>query len=131
MNAIINAARAGVSLLDGTLYLYAENGKTGERVDATPCYICKKMIINSGISKFIGSSRDGSFKVSHVEDWVAEWKQGDILDDKYQYGRDQNIKENLASAEDVRNINQGPKEFKSLKEILVEEGRREDIINLS
>lgn len=41
-NAIINAARAGVSLLDGTLYLYAENGKTGDKVEAIPCYICKK-----------------------------------------------------------------------------------------
>jgi dCMP deaminase len=128
-NAIINAARAGVNLLNGTLYLYSENGKTGERVDAMPCYICKKMIINAGLSKFVGSSYDGFLRVFHVEDWVAEWKQGDILDDKYQYGRDQNIKENLASADQIRNNfqsqNQGPKEFKSLKEVLMEEGKIE------
>jgi len=125
-NAIINAARAGANVLDGTLYLYAENGKTGERVDAVPCYICKKMLINAGLSKFVGSSHDGSLKLFHVEDWVSEWKQGDILDDKYQYGRDQNIKENLKSAEEVRNNRQDVKEFKSLKEILMEEGKIED-----
>ncbi len=95
MNAIINAARAGVSLLDGTLYIYAENGKTGERVDAFPCYICKKMIINAGLNRIVCSKKDGGFQIFYVKDWVEEWKQGDILDDKYQYGTDQNIKENL------------------------------------
>jgi dCMP deaminase len=103
MNAIINAARAGVSLLDGTLYLYAENGKTGDKVDAIPCYICKKMIINSGISKLVGNTKDGGINVFNVADWTAEWKKGDILDDKYQYGKDQNEKENLKSAAEVRN----------------------------
>jgi dCMP deaminase len=130
-NAIINAARAGVSLLGGTIYLYSENGKTGEKVDSMPCYICKKMIINSGISKFIGSSKDGGYKVFHVEDWVAEWKIGDILDDKYQYGADQNAKENLATAQEIRSVGQiqeeEKREFTSLKEILIEEGKRLDI----
>lgn len=126
MNAIINAARSGVSLLDGTMYLYAENGKTAERVDATPCYICKKMLINAGLSKFVGSSRDGLPMVFHVEDWVAEWKQGDILDDKYQYGKDQNNTENLMSADKVRNQHKD-NEFESIKEILIEEGQIEDI----
>jgi dCMP deaminase len=137
-NAIINAARAGTNLLDGILYLYAENGKTGERVDAMPCYICKKMIINAGLGKFIGSAHDKSLKLFHVEDWVAEWKQGDILDDRYQYGKDQNTKENLASADEIRNKNQAQDissyktaddeqgNFKSLKEILMEEGKIEE-----
>jgi len=93
-NAIINAARAGVSLLGGTIYIYAENGKTGEKVDAFPCYICKKMIINSGLDKVISATKSGEMNISNVSDWAEDWREKDILDDKYQYGKDQNIKEN-------------------------------------
>ncbi len=134
-NAIINAARAGVSLLGATMYTYEENGKTGEMVDSTPCYMCKKMMINAGLNRVIGNTKDGGLKIAHVEDWVAEWKTGDMLDDQYQYGKDQNIKENLMSADEVRNganIKQKEpvleeKDFKSIKEILVKEGRIQDI----
>ena len=41
-NAIINAARAGVSLLGGDIYLHSINPKTGERNDAFPCFFCKE-----------------------------------------------------------------------------------------
>ena len=102
-NAIINAARAGVSLLNGIMYIYAENGKTGERVDAFPCYICKKMIINSGLDKIICSTKSGEIHIANVSDWSDEWREGDILDDKYQYGGDQNVKENLKPADEIRN----------------------------
>lgn len=95
MNAIINAARSGVSLLGGIMYLYGENGKTGERIDTLPCYICKKMIINAGINRVVCSKQDGTLQIFYVDDWVDEWKQGDILDDKHQYGKDQNSKEKL------------------------------------
>lgn len=95
MNALINAGRAGVNLLNGAMYIYAENGKTKERVDAFPCYICKKMIINAGLDRIVCSTKDDDFKIFYVKDWVEEWKHGDILDDKYQYGKDQNQKENL------------------------------------
>jgi dCMP deaminase len=127
MNAIINAARAGVSLLGATMYMYSENPKTGELVDSLPCYICKKMMINAGLGKFIGNTKDGAVKIFHIEDWIAEWKQGDVLDDKHQYGRDRNIKDNLVSADEVRNPNQ--KQFQSMKEILMQEGKKENIIN--
>ncbi len=88
-NAIINSARAGVSLLGGAMYIYAENGK-GEKVDGFPCYICKKMIINAGLEKVVCSTKEGAIKTFKIKDWVEEWKEGDILDDKYQYGKDQN-----------------------------------------
>jgi len=90
-NAIINAARSGVSLYGGTMYFYAENGK-GEAVDAFPCYICKKMIINSGLEKLVCNSKEGEIKIFNVQDWVDEWQKKDILDDKYRYGKDQNEK---------------------------------------
>lgn len=129
-NAIINAARAGVSLMGATIYHYAENPKNGELVDAVPCYICKKMVINAGIVKYIGKAKDGTLKIFHVEDWVNEWKHGDVLDDKFQYGKDRNVADNLGSADDVRassTNNTGLKEFKSIKEILMEEGKIQDI----
>lgn len=94
-NCIINAARAGVSLLGGIMYFYAENSKTGERIDSFPCYICKKMIINSGLDRMVSSTKDGSYKIFYIKDWVEEWKQEDILDDKHQYGKDLNIEDNL------------------------------------
>ncbi|MBN1376770.1 AAA family ATPase [Candidatus Woesearchaeota archaeon] len=83
MNAIINAARAGVSVLDGTMYLYGEKLYKGEgkRIDVFPCFICKKMIINAGIKRFVAGREDGSLKVFNVEDWVKAWQNRDMLDD--------------------------------------------------
>ena len=88
-NAIINAARSGASILNGDMYHYAENGK-GEKVDALPCYICKKIIINAGLNRFIGSTKNGEYRIFNIKDWVQDWREKDILDDKYQYGADQN-----------------------------------------
>ncbi len=86
MNAIINAARAGVSLFKGDLYNYHH-----ER-DSFACFLCKKMIINAGLSKVICSTKDGSFKTFLVKDWVKEWQEKDMIDDKDQYGKDINNK---------------------------------------
>lgn len=90
-NAIINAARSGVSVLGATMYVYEENGER-EKVDSLPCYICKKMVINAGIARSVCSMKDGEIASFSVEDWINEWKEKDILDDKHQYGKDQNEK---------------------------------------
>ncbi len=94
-NAIINAARAGVSLFGGDIYIYCKNPKDNINIDSFPCFICKKMIINAGLHRVICSTKDGGYKVFLVEDWVKDWREKDILDDQYQYGQDLNIKENL------------------------------------
>jgi len=93
-NAIINAARAGVSIFRGDMYIYGENHQ-GEKFDSFPCFICKKMIINSGLNRVICSTKTGEIKIFQVEDWVKEWQEKDILDDKFQYGKDLNLKENF------------------------------------
>jgi len=56
-NAIINAARAGISVMGGELYISSERifqgyneGKNHVKRIYGPCIICKKLIINSGIS---------------------------------------------------------------------------------
>ncbi|MEW6456999.1 MAG: dCMP deaminase family protein [Acidobacteriota bacterium] len=100
-NAIINAARAGVSLLNGDMFIYGEkrdssisqsleNEKevTGnvKLLNAYPCFICKKMIINSGLKRVVCSTEDGKFRIFSVDKWVKEWQITDIIEDKYQYG---------------------------------------------
>ncbi len=88
-NAIINAARAGVSLLDGDIYIFGENRQTGETLNAFPCFICKKMVINAGLNRVICSTSDDSpCKIFCCADWVAEWQHQDIIEDKYQYGKE-------------------------------------------
>lgn len=86
MNAIINAARAGVSLLGGDMYIYSERLPDHKLLDALPCFICKKMIINAGLKRVIGITKSGKPKIYNVVDWVKFWKTHDIIDDRYQYG---------------------------------------------
>ena len=85
-NAIINAARAGVSLLGGDMYIYGSLYGKDSPIDAFPCFICKKMIINSGLDKVISSTADGEMKVFRIEEWAEDWKERDIIDDEHQYG---------------------------------------------
>lgn len=87
-NAIINAARAGISVLGATMYLYSTviRDEIEKPQDAYPCFICKKMIINAGIEKLIGRQADNSLKVYETNDWVNDWQEHDLLDDRQQYG---------------------------------------------
>lgn len=85
-NAIINAARAGVSLLGGDMYISGSVAGKFQPIDAFPCFICKKMIINAGLNRIICSTADGNMKSFRVSDWVKDWKEGDIVDDNHQYG---------------------------------------------
>jgi dCMP deaminase len=90
-NAIINAGRSGVSYFGGTMYLYGErkyNLDEPKMVDAVPCFICKKMIINTGIKYFIGSHSDGSIKKYDVAEWIKEWQEKDMSADLKKYSVD-------------------------------------------
>jgi len=91
-NAIINAARAGVSILNGDMYIYGELRDSKKTINAFPCFICKKMIINAGIKRVIVSVEDEKrdFKVFYVNDWIEYWKEHDIIEDKYKYGNKEN-----------------------------------------
>jgi len=85
-NAIINTARAGVSLYGGDMYIWGSNYGEEKPINAFPCFICKKMIINAGIKRVICSKKDNGMHILNVEDWVKEWSKNDIIDDKQQYG---------------------------------------------
>lgn len=87
-NAIINAARSGSSLLGGDMYIYGkiEGDDNQETFDAFPCFICKKMLINCGLNRVICSLKNGGYKIFKVDEWIEDWRKGDIIDDKFQYG---------------------------------------------
>jgi dCMP deaminase len=106
-NAIINAARAGVSLLGGDMYMYSINPKTGRNNDSLPCFFCKRMIINSGIKRVISSTKEGFIKIFFVDEWAKEWREKDIVDDKQQYGADQNVRDGLGGNPLENNCNCG------------------------
>lgn len=93
-NCMINATRSGISVLGGDIYIYCRN-REGKEVDSFPCFICKKMIINAGLKRVICSTKEKGIKIFNVKDWVKDWQEKDILDDKYQYGKDVNIKDKL------------------------------------
>ncbi len=95
-NAIINAARAGVSLLGGNIYIYGQSRDTNQTINAFPCFICKKMIINCGLNRVITSAKDPltDYITFLVADWVKEWEQNDIIDDKFQYGKEVTLTSN-------------------------------------
>jgi len=88
-NAIINAARAGVSLIGGDMYIYGKSRETDSPINAFPCFICKKMIINCGLKRIITStsSTEKALMIFSVDDWIKDWQEKDIIDDKFKYGQ--------------------------------------------
>ena len=70
-NAIISAARR--DMMDATLYLVGRDAKTGEILnDTTPCSMCRRLIINSGIQKIICRIAKSEFSITNVRDWIFE-----------------------------------------------------------
>ncbi len=70
-NCIISAARS--ESLGATLYLACRDPQTGEVVSGTTsCMMCRKLIINAGISQVIIRDTPTDYRVVHVEDWIRE-----------------------------------------------------------
>ena len=81
-------ARAGVSLLGGDMYIYGSAPGESAPINAFPCYICKKMLINCSLDRVVCSMVDGGTMIFRVEEWIRDWQERDILDDEHQYGKD-------------------------------------------
>ena len=96
MNAVINAARSGGNVLGSDMYISFQNPKDNTPRDSFPCFLCKRMIINCGIKRVVCTNSNGEGIVFNVDDWIKDWQEKDIVDDKYQFGADLNIKENLS-----------------------------------
>lgn len=70
-NAIISAARS--ACIGGTIYLVGRDVPTGALLSQKePCTICRRMIINAGLSQMIVRQSGGRYQVFHVQDWVFQ-----------------------------------------------------------
>ena len=70
-NAIISAARR--DMVGGTLYLAGKDAATGQLLhDTSSCSMCRRLIINAGISKVIARTGPGEYTVTDVENWISE-----------------------------------------------------------
>jgi len=70
-NAIIAAPRN--EMIGATLYLAMCNSKTGELVpDASPCNMCRRMIINAGIERVIIRNTPFEYTIHNVQDYIEQ-----------------------------------------------------------
>ncbi|MBQ1982384.1 MAG: cytidine deaminase [Clostridia bacterium] len=70
-NAIINASRE--QMLGSTLYMVCTEPKDGSLVSGTnSCMMCKRMIINAGITQVIIRDTPTDYRVIDVEDWITD-----------------------------------------------------------
>ncbi len=68
-NAIISASRK--DMIGATLYLVGKEMKTGELIlNANPCSMCKRLIINSGIENVIIRDSKDDYRTINVRYWI-------------------------------------------------------------
>ena len=68
-NAIISAPRR--DMIGATLYLAGRSGKTDELLsDTTPCSMCRRLIINAGITRVLCRTGEDEYTATHVRDWI-------------------------------------------------------------
>ena len=79
-NAIISASRR--SMIGASLYLVGREKDTGEYVkNAMPCAMCKRMIINSGVSKIYVRDDKENYRVYDVNEWIENDDSLSITED--------------------------------------------------
>jgi dCMP deaminase len=70
-NAIISAKRS--DMLEATMYLVGKEAKTDEYVlNANSCTMCKRLIINAGISRVIVRIDEYEYKSIEVASWIED-----------------------------------------------------------
>lgn len=70
-NAIISAARK--DCIGATMYLAGLDAKTGIiNAQATPCSMCRRLIINAGIEKVVCRIGENEYTVTNVSEWVEQ-----------------------------------------------------------
>lgn len=68
-NAIISARRQ--DMIGSTMYLVGRECSSGEYVhNASPCSLCKRFIINSGIEKVVVRDTKKVYREINVEEWI-------------------------------------------------------------
>lgn len=57
--------------IGGTIYLAGRDVATGELIpDLLPCPMCRRMIINAGLSKIVIRRTPSTYDILNVQDWV-------------------------------------------------------------
>ena len=80
-NAMISASRD--EMLNGCLYLVGYRTDSHEYEEgASPCLLCRKMIINAGISKVYVRIDKNNYKEIIVDEWV---KRDELLNGQFEY----------------------------------------------
>ena len=71
-NAIISAARR--DMLGATIYMVCRDPMTGQLIpDSTSCSMCRRLIINAGISRIVIRDTPTEYRVVDVQkEWVEE-----------------------------------------------------------
>ena len=70
-NAIIAAPRE--QMLGATIYMACLNAKTNELEPGTnSCMMCKRLVINAGITTLIVRDTKDEYRVINVEDWIED-----------------------------------------------------------
>ncbi len=70
-NAIIAASRD--EMIGATMYMACVDGKTGELVPGTSsCAMCKRTIINSGITTLVVRDTPDEYRIINVSDWIDD-----------------------------------------------------------
>ncbi len=70
-NAIISAARR--DMLGGTLYLVGRTAADNALVaDATPCAMCRRLILNAGIQRVVARVDGERYTVTEVSQWIED-----------------------------------------------------------
>lgn len=68
-NAIISASRK--EMIGETLYLVGKDARSGDYVEnPSSCSMCKRLIINAGISRVVVRLDEQNYKVIPVSDWI-------------------------------------------------------------
>ena len=68
-NAIISASRR--DMMGGVMYLVGRDAKTNQLLnDTTPCSMCRRLIINSGIKTVVTRIGAETYVITNVRDWV-------------------------------------------------------------
>ncbi len=68
-NAIISAARS--ECIGGTMYIVAREVASGELLPSLqPCPMCRRMIINAGLSKVVIRRTQTTYDIINVQEWV-------------------------------------------------------------
>ncbi len=70
-NCIISASRR--DMIDSILYLVGKDMETGELVkDANSCTMCKRLVINAGISMVIIRDNKDQYRIIKVGEWIDD-----------------------------------------------------------